>query len=1028
MTRPRVLLVALAAVCVLALVVVTVDLISTRFYTAPDETKPESTRHDGTETTTPAATSSDYVPWPEDDDERQPPPEPNVFGIVVDQEGRPVEGALVTAVHVVPYLATPVDVDSLGDRFDFGPEPDAEDEPDGQARDPEEDAGPGGSGFDPDEPDDAGFLPGDEADRPGPASFATGAGTESLADYFEEDKAGPAWGRFPECHTDESGRFALHVCDELWFELFASKQGFFSPFRVFREPQDGIRLVLYGPGSIVGRVVDADTGEPVQRFTATLSPNTSGWGSYRDSEDELSRKWRLSVENAGGRFLFNDVAKRFPDMEGRSYQMDVEADGYVPANETIWPVGGIETRATVRLRRSAQLTGQVVWASSGEPVQGVWIETRHRALASYRTFWEWDSPEGCQVDEDGRFELQCLSAGWTTIAVDADNPNLGWLSESLGTLHTQEVTLPPSETTHVVLRLPDTLASVSGRVVHENTGEPIAGVEVSLTDSSSHGFGPGGLEPADQVTTTTGNDGAFRFAEVQPGNYYLTAVRESHHAVERHRLRLKRGDSLQGLIVQLGKLGALEGRVTDASGRPVQATVYCGGIREECPAGGSWQSASTDDEGRFRLENTLAGHSTVTCSAREGEYREERLVEIEANRVTHVDFTVDNTNTVGGTVTIEGVPIEGVEVHLMPDLLATDVTAGFAGGPGDFDEETNPDGCFRIRGVVPGEYTLFCTMEGRAASRHSPFTMPVHVEASDVEVDVQLPTGMVAGRVWDAATLEPVRDALVSINRRRGTGDPAVDVGGLGTLSTAGIDPFTGEYAFAPVADGSYVISAFVDRYGAAAVEVEVVDGKQVGAGDIVLSSGYAVRCTVVTAQTTAPPMGVFVTAYDTAGRRLGMSWGVSACSENEEAFVGYFPPGDYVFEAQSSGTGWQRVGLTVTQNGENLVRFQLPRGSMLVVEACDPRGEPVHGALASVKDADGITRPLRRGGYEEGWALSVLKASDGHGLARIEHLVPGTYTLTVRAAGYRPAEQQVEVLDADETRVKIVLERVPDE
>jgi len=35
---------------------------------------------------------------------------------------------------------------------------------------------------------------------------------------------------------------------------------------------------------------------------------------------------------------------------------------------------------------------------------------------------------------------------------------------------------------------------------------------------------------------------------------------------------------------------------------------------------------------------------------------------------------------------------------------------------------------------------------------------------------------------------------------------------------------------------------------------------------------------------------------------------------------------------------------------------------------------------------------------------------------------------LTVQAAGYRTAEQQVEVLDADETRVKVVLERLQDE
>jgi hypothetical protein len=273
---------------------------------------------------------------------------------------------------------------------------------------------------------------------------------------------------------------------------------------------------------------------------------------------------------------------------------------------------------------------------------------------------------------------------------------------------------------------------------------------------------------------------------------------------------------------------------------------------------------------------------------------------------------------------------------------------------------------------------------------------------------------------------------MISIRREQSFSDPAEGKADVEVLDRIFADPYTGSYTFGPLGDGRYVVTASKDEYGAEHAEVDVVDGRMIGEADVRLPTGYEVQCTVASAQPGTPLSELIVTVRDAAQAVVARTYvnagSDGAFSDYDEFIVGHLAPGSYTLEAVSPTTAWQSMELDVTEHGKNLVEFRLPAGRTLVAEATDATGNPVVGAIPEIKDALGRNRLWRTGNYAHDWGVAVQSASDGKGLTRLEHLLPGTYTLTVRAAGYRTAEQQVTVLDADETRVKVVLERVEDE
>lgn len=909
-------------------------------------------------------------------------PEPNVTGVVVDEEGRPVEGADVGLSPLVPHLMTQYRLPEQGFELNLS-DPFGEDEFGGGM--------PGSSEWDSlDDKPSQEAAEGDDADP-------VEAWLRSIPPL------GPGSIGLLACETDAKGRFAFFVPETIWFRLDVHAQGYRTRSRAFRERETGIRLVLYGPGSIAGQVVDAESGEPVKRYSIQLV------GRVRGSGRRPILEMKKLVENGSGEFLFDGVPR---NVEGAV----VEAEGYVTVEvDDIEPVPGRVQRVSIRMHKAARLVGEVLWASNGQPVSDAALEIR----TGVRTFDRpYDlSPPLHRLNQDGTFDLRAIPAGKVTIAVIKEY-NGHFPDEWVLALLEQDVLLPAGETTTVVLRVADEPGEIRGRVIDGWTGEPIRGIEVSLCDQ--YAWVEGAPKPSETVSD---EDGRFEFVSLAPGaRYFLSASHPDYAAKDVPPMTLGPGQVADGVVIELREWARLVGRVQDGSGRPVQAWMYCltqGGGNEE-----------TDEEGNYAYEKVAAGTTLITCTLQEDSgTTEERLVDLAPGETTRVDFTFAERFSVSGGVTIAGAPVQDTAVRLLSDIAATTPRSGHR----EHRAKTDGKGRFQLKNVRSGRYTLFVEPVCSRFRGGITAQKAVTVAGTDVELALQLPAGTVSGRILSVETNEPIARATVYIQEEDMFGPGNDNVLEWHTRLFVLSDSYTGRYSFQAIGDGRYSIVASKDGLGTARIQVDVIGGEPLADTDIRLGKGYEVTGTIKAADPQVRFQEATITVRDASGqvildRGLHPSFHGYELGRRGEYTLGYLPPGEYVFEANSPETAGQEVRATVSEHGDNVVDFRLPTGNTLVAEVTNPKGEPVRGAVADVKDPQGQTQKTSTGYYLRDWYLSFLNASDGKGVTRVEHLLPGSYTLTVRAAGYRTAEQQVEVLDAGETRVKVVLERVREE
>ena len=535
------------------------------------------------------------------------------------------------------------------------------------------------------------------------------------------------------------------------------------------------------------------------------------------------------------------------------------------------------------------------------------------------------------------------------------------------------------------------------------------GISVSLNRESA--WGP---QTSNQLTTESDSEGRFEFANVDQGTYELATSDSNYVGKEQSTIRLKSGETVENLVLELDAWGRLVGSVRDATGEPIKTRV-------SCSADTGW-TYETDDKGNYEFERVVPGHATVCCGLPgTEELLAKRLIEIAPGTTTRADFLLPETYSIMGRITIADVPIQSAIVQLYSDLSAADLTVWVIGDPYDHMKEVDNEGRFRIENVPPGKYTLFAEIGSCSALI---VRRPLEVVSSDVEVMLELPTGVITGRVLDAETGEPVPRAFVFVRKVQEFPETTECAENVKPIMWAQTDPYHGSYTFPALNDGRYVITTLRDEYDFGRVEIDVVEGKQVGTGDILLSDGCQVRCRVATEQADAAASNVTVTVRDSSQGLVTIAW-PSPHSEFDECFIGCLLPGEYVLEADSETTAWQRKELTVVEGARNVLDFRLPEGETLVVKVRDAAGEPVHGAIPNIKDALGRTRLWRTGRYEEDWNLAIQSASDGQGVTRIEHLLPGTYSLTVEAAGYKSAKQSVEIREGAAVEIEVRLERL---
>jgi len=449
----------------------------------------------------------------------------------------------------------------------------------------------------------------------------------------------------------------------------------------------GVELRLEGPIPFEGTVVD-DRGEPVTAFE--LRVESAQDGGPEESQD---------FEDEGGRFLFARVGPG-------EWTVEARADGHIQLEARDLMLGAEGQEVELRLERTATVSGRVL-DPGGAPVAGA----RVRAEVGTDGGNPWRGPSGPndETDAEGRYLLEGLRPG----TVDLSASREGWADSE--DLVMQLAPGSSAEGTDLALRVGGTIIGT----VLTPEGDGIAGKRVTW-GSNAMGFGSEG-------ETTTDSAGAFRFDNVTPGEWAVSAAPSMAEMGESMRGRRGNGafTEIMGQLVtetvtvvdretvevHLGgeprRPVRVYGRVTLAGEAVVDANVVA--VSEASAVFEGMKSVQTDDQGNYELVVDRPGAHTVSVtSGRLGVALPTRIPEAEEVRV---DLAIPLGSIEGVVKRSDGRPAAGVRLSIQrEDGLGRMRWGG--------DQATSDEaGRYALVALEPGRYTVranVSTWGGRA--------------------------------------------------------------------------------------------------------------------------------------------------------------------------------------------------------------------------------------------------------------------------------------------------------------------------
>jgi hypothetical protein len=533
--------------------------------------------------------------------------------------------------------------------------------------------------------------------------------------------------------------------------------------------------------AVQGRVVADDTGDPI--FNAKVGFSTAAAA-------------RATLTDRDGRFAL--------DVPAGVARLTFSKTGYARREIPVQPADGV---ATVRLARTAVITGRVVYAS-GEPAVNVAVSAgvpvpASRAFSVRATGLTDDRGEyrlsglagervvvGAQVrgslngmryfpgvESVADAELLEVHAGdeidGIDLALSESDDGMTTASGGFVFISTLPMRRPGPEEQTTVVR---------GRVV-STTGGAVAGALVRLTQQAR----------SEGATRRSDGDGRFAFTVV-PGPFLIAASKTGYSS----------DAGLPGRPITVPASGAntelsltpwstIAGRVVDEAGDPVQGATlqifrlqFQDGRRRLVSAG---LTRPSDDRGAFRLFGVPPGQYILSASAGDVSTAElpgyvrtfypgvtdpafSPFITIAAGQLhENADITIVRQPTVRVTGIVrdaQGQPRLAGSLSLIPSQSSSSLAAPVGARVGD-------GGAFEFPNVPPGRYVIQAYRGARNRSTEGEFgALPVSVGERDVEgVTIQAATGsVIAGRLSFAGSTPDAAPPRAGIDIEAVPSDP----------------------------------------------------------------------------------------------------------------------------------------------------------------------------------------------------------------------------------------------------------------
>jgi protocatechuate 3,4-dioxygenase beta subunit len=491
------------------------------------------------------------------------------------------------------------------------------------------------------------------------------------------------------------------------------------------------------------------------------------------------------------------------------------------------------------------------------------------------------------------------------------------------------------------------------------------------------------------------DDGAFVIDDVPAGKWDVQASAGGYQKGRAAGVTVDEGGTAEGVEVRLVRGSSIAGRVIeDRSGKPVIDAA----VRAEPASGGVGMprmvgldddsSATTDAEGRFRLEGLGPGSYTLTASHPEWTEETER-VELKEQPST-VEIRLGRGGAISGVVLAGGRGVGGAGVS----LSAAGQSRGPFGG-GDRNAITDDAGRFRFDTLTAGRYTVVASLRTQSSAPAEA------VLQGDASQDVTLVLA-------EGATIHGVVSGLAESAR----GNVMVSANGpeeyFANTRTGG----DGSFELTGVPKGPISLRAnagdFASGTRSATAQVVIAEGQTEAAAEIVFETGFRVDGQVTRGGRAVTDAMVTAVPEGGAGR---MS---SARTDDAGSYaMEGLQEGTYTFMASSMGGGGGAIRKTAKVTGDMTLDLEAPPAKIAgqVVEA--DSGRPLGEAMVRVE----------QGGGGGGGPFAVMAAeSDSAGRFALESMEPRSYRVSVTRASYQTETR--DIVASEDSDVTIALKR----
>lgn len=485
------------------------------------------------------------------------------------------------------------------------------------------------------------------------------------------------------------------------------------------ETQTLVELVLRPSGGIGGQVVD-ESGAPIKgAIVVPMEMTDKAQEQYSYGARSL---WAAS--DLDGRFQLDHLN------EG-SWKLAVHAEGFADVVTPALNTG--ESNAKVVLERGTHVSGKVVNAESGEPVEGAFVTVNAQDNTG--------NQRRAGTDKEGAFLVDALANGEYQIFLDDETRVLIGEAPKFSIAKAEPVE-------GIVLTVADG-GSISGMVTDAESGDPIAGVRITAQGNQS-----GSNRPLQGFSDETG---LYTITGVPGGSYTLRRRwKEGYRhgeTRENKAVTLALGEVLENIDFAVPRGLSMSGVVVDEAGDPVEGvTVDCMPVVEN----GEGEDVRTTEDGAFSVRG-FSPNVDVNIQVAGRGYTAPRVGPLSTGESGMTDIKI---------VVAAGASVSGIVVDVAGKPMAEMYVSAAStnGGSGGGAEATGPGGEFQIKSLAEGTYRLEARRQNSWSSR--PQTgHEITVAQGEKVTDVRLvfdgaPGVTISGRITNEKR-EPLKDASV---------------------------------------------------------------------------------------------------------------------------------------------------------------------------------------------------------------------------------------------------------------------------